>query len=255
MATHKQPTFLVLALICLVLATILALCVTVLAPDAVARLDLLLSTATRELRTPARDTIMIAVTMAGDSAVLTPLGLSIFVTALLARRYQTAAVLGGALIAATMFVPLVKQFVQRARPTALYDGAEAFSFPSGHATLSTAIYGILALTLAASLLPHHRRLVIGAMAALITAIAFSRVYLGAHWPTDVVAGMLIGGTLVFALGHLLTGPRFPPIHGGLLLVPIVVLAAVYVFHLVRDYAANTAKYSVRASIVETITNA
>ena len=74
----------------------------------------------------------------------------------------------------------------------MYQGADGISFPSGHSTLATVIFGMLALFLAQSLPARFRGLVYGSSAALIALIGLSRVYPQAHWPSDVLAGMLFG---------------------------------------------------------------
>ena len=89
----------------------------------------------------------------------------------------------------------LKFAVGRARPVFL-DVATAASpsFPSGHAALSLAVYGFLAWAVARHLARRRdRRAVAGAAAAIIAAIAFSRLYLGVHYGSDVLAGLLIGG--------------------------------------------------------------
>jgi undecaprenyl-diphosphatase len=73
------------------------------------------------------------------------------------------------------------------------------SFPSGHSTLSAATYLTLAV-LIASLEPNRgtKAMVFVLAAAMVLAIGFSRVYLGVHWPSDVLAGWSLGGA--WALG-------------------------------------------------------
>ena len=64
-----------------------------------------------------------------------------------------------------------------------------YSFPSGHALISLCFYGLLAGTLTHDMRSKwHRVLVWCAAAVLITLIGLSRVYLGVHWPSDVIAG-------------------------------------------------------------------
>ncbi len=67
------------------------------------------------------------------------------------------------------------------------------SFPSGHAAAATIVYLTLAVVLARSLPRHEMKVyVVGLGALLALAVGVSRVYLGVHWPTDVLAGWTIG---------------------------------------------------------------
>jgi membrane-associated phospholipid phosphatase len=68
-----------------------------------------------------------------------------------------------------------------------------FSFPSGHALVSLAVYGSIALLLARGISsPPRRLLVLGGAGLLVLAIGFSRLYLGVHFLSDVLAGFAAG---------------------------------------------------------------
>ena len=89
-------------------------------------------------------------------------------------------------------VHLLKMAIAVPRPHPLYGGSARWAFPSGHAAMSMYTYGLLARvcteqrrTLAGVLLPL-------ALGLLILLIGFSRIYLGAHWPGDVLAGYSLG---------------------------------------------------------------
>ena len=71
--------------------------------------------------------------------------------------------------------------------------ASNWSFPSGHATTSSAFYLALALVLPAATL-RSRLLAVTAATVLVAGIAFSRVYLAVHYPTDVAGGIVLGTT-------------------------------------------------------------
>lgn len=101
--------------------------------------------------------------------------------------------LGITLAGAAGFAYVLKEVVGRARPTGLIPllTETSFSFPSGHATASAALYGFIAFILC-KLYPHSKRLVLVGTTLIILCIGFSRLYLGVHFPTDVIAGYLVG---------------------------------------------------------------
>ena len=66
------------------------------------------------------------------------------------------------------------------------------SFPSGHSATAAALFGALALLMSRGRTPRQRSLIAGAAAGLAAGVACSRVMLGVHWLSDVVAGVLFG---------------------------------------------------------------
>ena len=95
--------------------------------------------------------------------------------------------------AATVFI--LKEIIHRARPDALYQAYAVtdFSFPSGHATMSLALYGFLAYVLWNTLSSKVWRIVaVLGLGLLIALISFSRLYLGVHYLSDVAGGLVIG---------------------------------------------------------------
>lgn len=113
------------------------------------------------------------------------------------RRYRHAAVMAGAVMLAWLSSETTKALYARPRPdlvpheVAVYSG----SFPSGHSTLSAACYLTLAM-LVASLETRRRTkaLAYGLAGAILVGVGFSRVYLGVHYPSDVLAGWVLGAT-------------------------------------------------------------
>jgi len=90
---------------------------------------------------------------------------------------------------------LIKRAIKRPRPTQIGGlfGASGFSFPSGHAVLSLAFYGMLARILARRTASRRRAIAIYAIVGLLVLlIGYSRLYLGVHYLTDVTAGYAIG---------------------------------------------------------------
>jgi undecaprenyl-diphosphatase len=93
----------------------------------------------------------------------------------------------------------LKNLFQRARPDLFFEIAhpKSYSFPSGHALLSTAVFGSIAGAIG-QLRPAVRPLLYPATAMFVFSIGLSRIYLGVHWATDVTAGFIAGGILLCA---------------------------------------------------------
>ena len=99
----------------------------------------------------------------------------------------------------------LKAVIARARPDLLDPLVDerGFSFPSGHSLLGMVAWGILAVLVMRSRLPLNvRRGVVAVLAVLILLIGLSRVWLGVHYPTDVLAGWTAGAVIVLLYARL-----------------------------------------------------
>jgi len=108
-----------------------------------------------------------------------------------AALFVLASVSGGVLISQTM-----KWAYARPRPDLVPHSAEVFtaSFPSGHSMMSAVVYLTLGALLARTQSDRAVKVYVLAMAVMLTVlVGVSRVYLGVHWPTDVLAGWALGG--------------------------------------------------------------
>ena len=102
-----------------------------------------------------------------------------------------------AVACAGLFNVLLKAWFQRPRPELGLIEAGGFSFPSGHSMGAFALYGLLAYLLRRQFAGRlERSLWLGFSAAMILCIGFSRIYLGVHYPSDVIGGFLAGSCLV-----------------------------------------------------------
>ena len=107
-----------------------------------------------------------------------------------AALFVLASVIGGVLISQTM-----KWAYARPRPELVPHGAEVYtaSFPSGHSMMAAVVYLTLGALLARTQADRAVKVYILAVAVIVTVlVGVSRVYLGVHWPTDVLAGWALG---------------------------------------------------------------
>lgn len=129
----------------------------------------------------------------GEPVFLLLICLGIEIRLLYIRRRSQATTLGIAAVGAIGLNYLIKVLFGRVRPqlwNRIID-VGPYSFPSGHAMISLVIYGFIGYILAKR---YHRwrAWIFTFTIVLIIAIGFSRLYLGVHWPTDVIAGYAAG---------------------------------------------------------------
>lgn len=118
------------------------------------------------------------------------------------QRYRAAALIAITGVGAVGLDVVLKHAFHRARPESYFGTApSSYSFPSGHALGSMCFYGALAAILSAQTRNRRARLWIWTIAAVLFGmIGFSRVYLGVHYPSDVIAGYCAGVVWVGAVG-------------------------------------------------------
>jgi len=141
------------------------------------------------------------------STAVTTVSVTILVYLLYRRHWRRALFWLSTAGGAAILCALMKKVVQRHRP-ALWDVAfphASFSFPSGHATESMAVVATLFL-----LVPPALRAPLAVAAAVFLAlVACSRVYLGLHYPSDVLAGWALAGAWVSAVSLAFPAARRP----------------------------------------------
>lgn len=146
---------------------------------------------------PAMTRAMNAISLLGYNVLIVELLIALAVFAKL--RWRRAAVWLTVAMAGSLVLDLTLKYIyHRTRPTAYFGMApHSYSFPSGHAMCSFCFYGVLAGLLSARTKPLGWRLLIwSTAAALVIAIGLSRIYLGVHYPSDVVAGYLAAAVWV-----------------------------------------------------------
>lgn len=142
---------------------------------------------------PNLDNLMLLITNLGDPIIAVIVaGVSILL--LWWRHYReeakvfVLACLGGLILNTGL-----KLFFSKPRPELWHHliSEKSFSFPSGHALGSMVLYGFIAYEFATHY-PHFAKLIYSLAVILIAAIGISRLYLGVHWPTDIIAGYGVG---------------------------------------------------------------
>ena len=136
------------------------------------------------------------VTALGSTVVLALIVIAVTGFLAITGRRRTAGLVLAAVISGTLLSSLFKHGFARPRPDLVPHGTVIYtaSFPSGHAMMSTLVYLTLGSLLARTQASGRVRTYILAAAAMTALlVGFSRVYLGVHWPTDVVAGWALGG--------------------------------------------------------------
>ena len=135
--------------------------------------------------------------------------------------------------------------LQQPRPEPLYAGWNAFSFPSSHTTISVVLYGFLGLLVGREVGMRWRVAAVLTVVLLISAIAFSRLYLGALWLSDVAAGFAFGVAWIALLGiaYLQHAPRNVHAAGIAALAGVTLLIA-GVMHIALAHGADMQRYAV-----------
>lgn len=218
--------------------------------DPLIQIDQLIYAALQGLRTAWGDRLMVAFTEAGGAVgtIFLIAGVSLFLA--IKRRWRTLGYWLAAIGMAEIFVVLLKYTLQRARPHNIYTGFAQFSFPSGHATSSIVAYGFLAFLLACGKSDRSKMTITLLAAAVITLITFSRLYLGVHWFSDVLAGMSLGlawvALLSIAYLHHTAHERVSA--WPLLLVALAALGLTAGFYAGDRYRAEVACYAVQPAM-------
>ena len=159
-------------------------------------LDLAVQKAFFSLRSQILNPIVILITHLSDTVTIIAFCAILLV---MSNRKQYGVPLSLAALGGLAFYKPMKHIFLRARPdTALHLVTQGgYSFPSGHSVTSAIFYGLLIYLLNRHCKNEKLKKILGAVCGFLAlAIGPSRIYVGVHWPTDVLAGWCIGGAVL-----------------------------------------------------------
>jgi len=222
--------------------------------DPLVRADVAIYHALQGLRTAPGDAVMLAFTELGDGFVVFAITAAVFLWLMWRGAWRTATFWVVAIAGASALNTAIKVTLHRARPQELfYTGWSAFSFPSGHSTVNLVLYGFLAFLIGRELRPAWRLPVAFAAISLAVLIAFSRLYLGAHWFSDVVGGLAFGSAWLAVLGFFCLGRQDRPVGApGLIVVSCMSLVLAGGLNVYRHHALDMERYSLKTAATPTM---
>lgn len=201
------------------------------------------------LRTPWADHLFVAITEFGDSFVNLCLAGAVLLVLLAKRCYRTAVFWTIAVFGGMGGVQLLKWMAHLPRPTTLYHGISAYGFPSSHTTMSVVIYGFLAILLARGTSGTLRWGLFVLVFLFSFFIAISRLYLGAHWLSDVLGGFFIGTSWIALLGIVYIKKPAENMPRSLIgLVAVLVVGVVGGWHVSHRHKMDLVMYTSRPNV-------
>ncbi len=200
----------------------------------------------RSLQTPTTNIVMISLTILGEAQVILPMAGLVFLWLYFTKRRHTAWHVLGLILLAGASTGLLKHFIHEARPWGILHPISYSGFPSGHSVLSLAFYIGLGVLLAKiwKLNKWSRRFLLLLLGTFVFIISMTRVYLGLHWMTDVIAGWLLGASLLILVSLSYNRHRETEFMTGrsLLLVSLVSLLFCYSVFAYRNFDTMRTDY-------------
>lgn len=164
-------------------------------PELIAEIDRLTISAAIGLRSPTLNGMAVDFTALGSASVLTVLIVLASIVFVFQNKRAHALHLIAAALGAAPLSAVGKSFFERARPSDLMRLVEVqgYSYPSGHSLAGAAVYFTTAILLCREVKSQTQRgIILSCFSLLIILIGFSRVYLGVHYFSDIMAGTLLG---------------------------------------------------------------
>ena len=138
------------------------------------------------------------ITFLGSTIFIVSLCVVLFFLFLILKKKNISFIIASCLIISTIFNNVVKLIIRRPRPEVLRLVTEkSFSFPSGHTMGAISMYGIILYLIIKSNLNKNVKLMLGIIFSILPIlVGISRIYLGAHFASDIIGGIILALTLI-----------------------------------------------------------
>lgn len=207
-------------------------------------LDQGLMTLVQDERSTAFDPIAVFITRFGDFHIQFATGVLLVALLFAARRWQAGLFVAGALLLASTATTVLKNLLARSRPDVLLQPLESYSLPSGHSSAAFAFFLALGVLAGRGSAARTRLtwLLVASLPALT--IALSRVYLGVHWPSDIIAGALVAATsCALSLALIQRAAPMQPLPAKVWWLVIPACAALFCAMVTWELSATQLRYS------------
>lgn len=142
-------------------------------------------------------------TFFGSTIFIVILSIILFIIFIILKQKDKAFKMASVIIISTIINNIIKIIIRRPRPEYITVVENTFSYPSGHTMASTTLYGILLYLLLKSNLKKSYKIGFGIILGILPLlVGISRIYLGAHFFTDVLGGYLLSGLILTTLYYI-----------------------------------------------------
>jgi undecaprenyl-diphosphatase len=145
-------------------------------------------------RNPFLDSSMVVVTYLGAAKIVFLMAMLSSLALIKLKKYNYLALLWLSILGQELLIRLIKNLIARPRPEILEHliSSDGGSFPSGHSATAAVFYGLIGYILLRELKSQRAKFITGIiLSVVILSVGISRIYLGVHWPTDVLGGYFI----------------------------------------------------------------
>ncbi len=227
---HHQLTLIFLATFAICFFTVLAIVAATIGPKT--NFNLPVYYFLQSLRSIHLNLVFVIITILANKVTIALISTLIIFSFLIAKRWRATVYFFMLYIVTSVCIEFFKWLTHSPRPTGILSIANSFSFPSGHATYITMLLGFCAYSTAQRLNKKWHPIPYIIAVLFIFLVCFSRLYLGAHWLEDVLAGVSLGAALLLTTLILYrrnqpivsTGYQWPALISLCIIIPWILIA-------------------------------